>query len=343
MPHTRKALSQSRVEQVKSLLPSGEGSRALLIIGDRWSFLILRDAFLGTRRFEDFRRRTGAARGTLTARLNTLIDEGIFYRSHYGKAANRLEYRLTEKGLALYSIALTLWAWESRWGGDEYGLPPRLMHRDCGKLMHPALVCSHCLEAVDSREVLVEIGPGAKVYAATNGEERRRRNAATELADGVDTTMFHSIDTIGDRWSSLLIAAIFLGLHRYDDIYSAMGIATNILADRLRRLLSAGVIDQHLYRDRPPRYEYRFTAKGWDLYPFVIALHDWASKWLLSPSGPALKLRHKPCGHNLRTHIMCDQCRQPVRPQAVTLRASRTTRAKVAPAKRRARKARTGK
>lgn len=323
---SRLASRQSLIKQVKVLLHSGEGSRALQTIGDRWVLLILRDAFLGARRFEDFRRLTGAARGTLTARLNSLVQQGILYRNPYRKAPIRLEYRLTEKGMAFYPVALSLWSWESRWAG-EFGLPPRLMHKPCGKTMRPQLVCAHCDTQIDPRDVEFEPGPGARVYGRQQGAERRRRNAASTNAAGVDTTMFHSIDTIGDRWTVLLLATLFFGLHRYDDISEALGIATNILADRLRRLLAAGVVEQHLYRDRPPRHEYRLTQKGWDLYPSTIAIHDWAATWVPSPAGPGLKLRHKPCGHTLHGRMICDQCRTPIDPHEVGLKTSATWQA----------------
>ena len=132
--------------------------------------------------------------------------------------------------------------------------------------------------------------------------------------------MFHSVDTVGDRWTALLVAALFFGLHRYDDINAALGIATNILADRLRRLLAAGVIEQHLYQERPPRYEYRMTAKGWDLFPFTIALHDWGSHWIPSPHGPGLKLRHSPCDHRLRGKMVCGSCGGAIEPHEVQIR-----------------------
>ena len=69
------------IETIRDLLHSGEVARALHVVGDRWSFLLMRDAFLGVRRFEDLRRRTGASRGTLTARLNAMVESGLFYRS----------------------------------------------------------------------------------------------------------------------------------------------------------------------------------------------------------------------------------------------------------------------
>ena len=95
----RRVPQPSDIETARVLLHSGEVARALQVVGDRWSFLLMRDAFLGIRRFEDLRRRTGASRGTLTARLNSMVEAGLFYRSPYGSAPSRLEYRLTEKGL----------------------------------------------------------------------------------------------------------------------------------------------------------------------------------------------------------------------------------------------------
>jgi len=139
-------------------------------------------------------------------------------------------------------------------------------------------------------------GPGAHSYAPPSTSTRRRESTASSSGDGVDTTMFHSVDTVGDRWTALLVGALFFGLHRYDDINAALGIATNILADRLRRLLAAAVIEQRLYQDHPPRYEYHLTDKGWDLLQFTIAMHDWGTHWIPSPHGPGLLLRHRPAG-----------------------------------------------
>ena len=322
--------SASRNVQVKFLLRSGEGARALPVVGDRWVLLILRDAFLGARQFEDFRRLTGAARGTLSTRLNTLVEQGVLYRNPYRKTPLRLEYRLTDKGMAFYPVALALWNWELRWA-SEFGLPPQLAHVPCGHTMQPQLVCMHCRERLRPEDVTFEPGPGAKVYAEQPAQERRRREVASKVAAGVDTTMFHSIDTMGDRWSMLLLASLFFGLHRYDDISEAMGIATNILADRLRRLLAAGVVEQRLYQDRPPRHEYRLTAKGWALYPAIIAVQDWASTWIPSPAGPGLRLRHKSCGHTLRCRMACDHCHADIDPHDVALKPTtrwRTTRGK---------------
>ena len=314
-----------RIEQLRFLLRSGEGARSLPLVADRWVLLILRDAFLGVRRFEDFRRLSGAARGTLADRLARLVEEGVLYRNPGSNVPSRLEYRLTDKGMGFYPVALALWNWESRWAG-EFGLPPRLVHKTCGKVMRPVLACAHCKLPVDPRAMAFESGPGAKIYAVKHSQERRRRDNG-DAASGVDTTMFHSIDTLGDRWSVLLLTTLFFGLHRYYAIADAMGVATNILADRLRRLLAAGVLEQRLYQARPPRYEYYLTAKGWDLYPATIAIQDWAATWIPSPSGPGLKLRHKPCGHSWRGRMSCDKCGGAIDPHDVGIEPSARWRA----------------
>jgi DNA-binding HxlR family transcriptional regulator len=221
--------------------------------------------------------------------------------------------------MAFYPVALALWTWELRWGGDS-GLPPKLVHKSCRKVMIPRFVCAHCNLPIDPRDVEFEPGPGAKVYALKPGLETRRRDAPTRKSAGVDTTMFHSIDTFGDRWSVMLLATLFFGLHRYDEISEALGIATNILADRLRRLLAGGIIEQRLYQDHPPRHEYHLTEKGRDLYPAVVAMHDWTTSWIPSPAGPGLKLKHRPCGHALRGKMICARCDGAVDAHTVTIK-----------------------
>ena len=132
--------------------------------------------------------------------------------------------------------------------------------------------------------------------------------------------MFHCVDTIGDRWTALLVGTLLFGLHRYDDINAALGIATNILADRLRRLLAAGVIEQRPYQDHPPRYEYHLTSKGWDLFDFTIAMQEWGTRWVPSPYGPAMLLRHRSCGRRLRSRLVCEACGAEVEAREVQIR-----------------------
>jgi DNA-binding HxlR family transcriptional regulator len=307
------------IDNIRRLLRRGEGTRVLEVVGDRWAFLILRDAFLRVRRFEDLRRRTGAARGTLAARLAELVEHGVLQRLPYGTVPGRLEYRLTEKGLGFYPVALCMWSWENRWSAG-FDLPPRMTHRRCGHDLDPRLTCGHCDQTVHLRDIGYTMGPGAR-HAVRSARATRRRQTAGPggYGEGVDTTMFHAVDTVADRWTAVLLAAMFFGLRRYDDINAALGIATNILADRLRLLLSAGVIERQIYQERPPRHEYRLTEKGLELFPFTLAMHEWGARWMPAPHGPVIRLMHQPCGHALRSQLTCGACGQLVDPHDVLI------------------------
>ena len=128
--------------------------RALEILGERWTFLILHEAFHGVRPFSEMQRNLGIARNILSARLQLLVRTGILERRRYQEDPERFEYRLTEKGLALYPAVVAIMRW-----GDEHlsetGPPVVLRHR-CGHLADPVLVCGHCGAPLDPHEVTPE-------------------------------------------------------------------------------------------------------------------------------------------------------------------------------------------
>jgi DNA-binding HxlR family transcriptional regulator len=318
-PNGRPAPDELKLVQL--LLRSAEAGGGLRIMGDRWSLLILRDVFLGVRRFEELRRLTGAARATLTTRLNTLVANGILYRNPYQEAPTRHEYRLTDKGLALYPVTMMLWSWESKWGG-QHNLPPRLVHKTCGRTTLPRLACAHCATVVDPHDVDYAPGPGLGGRMARLAEYRRRDGAAGKVTVA-DATLAHAIDIVGDQWAALIIAAMMYRVRRYDDLHEVLAVATNILADRLKRLVRSGVVQRTRYQERPPRYEYKLTPKGLDLYGFTVALHNWAEHWFVGPAGPVLKLRHQPCGRPLKTVLTCSDCGETLDPRQVNMAASR--------------------
>jgi DNA-binding HxlR family transcriptional regulator len=128
-------------------------AQALSVIGDRWTMLILREAFMRVRRFEDFQARTGAPRPVLADRLKTLVDNGVLERRLYSEHPDRFEYRLTEKGRDLYPVVVSLLRWGDRWMSGAAGPPVELRHRACGHPMHPELACPECGEWVEARDM----------------------------------------------------------------------------------------------------------------------------------------------------------------------------------------------
>lgn len=128
-------------------------ARSLSVIGDRWTPLIIRQCFLGTRRFGDFLKALGISRPLLKERLDKLVEEDVLRRVQYEERPPRFEYRLTEKGRDLYPVVTALLAWGDRWMSDESGPPLLLEHRPCGHTMLPVQVCPHCGDRIDPRDV----------------------------------------------------------------------------------------------------------------------------------------------------------------------------------------------
>jgi DNA-binding HxlR family transcriptional regulator len=134
---------------------------ALEVIGERWSLLILRDAFLGVRRFDDFQQDLGVSRGILAQRLQWLCDEGILERRRYQEHPERFEYRLTQKGRDMWPVMMALVNWGNRYAAPN-GPPRLILHRDCGGEVTDRLTCSKCGAELTVRDVEARPGPGAR-------------------------------------------------------------------------------------------------------------------------------------------------------------------------------------
>jgi len=136
-------------------------ARALSVVGERWTMLILREAFLGRRRFDEFQSGTGIARNILSTRLHALVAEEIFDRLEDAGPDHHVEYRLTQKGLDLYPVMIALMRWGDTWMADEQGPPMTLTHRACGHATTPTMVCTHCGEQIDPRAMQAHPAPHA--------------------------------------------------------------------------------------------------------------------------------------------------------------------------------------
>ena len=141
-------------------------ARTLGVMGDRWTMLVLREAFFGVRRFEAMQRNLGIARNVLTDRLHKLVEHGILARVPYQERPERHEYRLTEKGLGLYAPLIALMKWGDEHLAEPEGPPVVLRHETCGCDTTPTLTCSCCGEALDPREVRPTPGPGASAHTS---------------------------------------------------------------------------------------------------------------------------------------------------------------------------------
>jgi DNA-binding HxlR family transcriptional regulator len=118
-----------------------------------------------------------------------------------------------------------------------------------------------------------------------------------------------ALDVLGERWSLLALREIGYGVHRFARIAGYTGASRDILADRLRKLESAGVVERRLYSEHPPRHEYHLTEAGRELFPVTLALQQWGDKWAVD--APVITRRHT-CGQPVQVDLVCHHCGQPV-------------------------------
>lgn len=118
-----------------------------------------------------------------------------------------------------------------------------------------------------------------------------------------------TLEVIGERWSLLVIRDVFLGLRRFDEIQEHLGISRNVLTARLTRLVDQGVLKRVPYSERPPRFEYRLTRRGVDLFPVLMAMANFGDAHAPPSAGAPRVFLHKACDHPIDTrHLRCDQC-----------------------------------
>src|SRR6266481_5756442 len=158
--------------------------RALNAIGDRWTLLILRDAFLGLRRFEQWQQHLRIARQLLADRLRLLVAQGVLSRTQYQAHPPRYDYRLTAMGRDLYALALMIRGWERRWGTgvDAMVGEVTLFHRSCGSKTEPQCVCAKCGEVVNAHQVSMEKRPSGGRDTCPAVRRRRRSSAISSKA-----------------------------------------------------------------------------------------------------------------------------------------------------------------
>jgi DNA-binding HxlR family transcriptional regulator len=285
-------------------------ARTLDIVSDAWAFLIIREAFFGTRTFEGFRSALGMPRATLTDRLRKLTRLAIF-RQFATAIPNRSEYRLTKMGFDLYPSFIALMQFGDAWLAGKKQPPLTLNHVTCGCDSHPVVACSHCHEKLAAREAEYRDGPGAGRSRAKDGRNTRRASDGSRFLIGRPSSVSRALQVIGDKWSFMVVREAFFGNRRYDKIQTELEIAPNILTDRLSRLVAQGVFDRRLYQSSPDRYEYALTDMGSDLYGPFVAMLAWGDRWLGSGK-PPLMLTHKSCGHDFQAEVICNRCQQPI-------------------------------
>jgi DNA-binding HxlR family transcriptional regulator len=286
--------------------------RTIAVLGDAWTLRILRTVFRGKRRYSDFIADLGVSRAVLSDRVDKLVANQVLAR--VAADGSHPDYRLTERGLDLWTLFIAMWQWEATWGTGPADQAPAidrpratLTHLGCGQAMQPQLVCLHCQATVLPFDTAAEAGPGFAVAstAATDAGSRFRRGRKSG-EDPTSPGQAHTLmRVVGDRWNSAVVAAAFKGSKLFSEFEKDLGIGPNQLSDRIGELTRLGILRTRAYAGE--RQEYRLTHAGLAIYPVTLELMRWGDRWLW-PEGAALQVRHKPCGQLLGAGWRCGHC-----------------------------------
>ncbi len=123
----------------------------------------------------------------------------------------------------------------------------------------------------------------------------------------MDCSVAQCVEVTGEWWSMLIVRDALLGVTRFDVFQKRLGVARNVLQQRLERLIESGVMEKSMYSEHPPRYDYRLTEKGRDLWPIINAMRQWGDQYS-APQGPPVRLVHRSCGNEAMGIVVCSEC-----------------------------------
>lgn len=283
-------------------------NRALDEIGDKWCLLIIQEVFWGINTFGGMLEAIGASRGVLSDRLKWLQQVGCLRKAAAAAGRRGGSYHLTRKSIDLYDSAMMAVEWERKYYRTPALDAVKLVHNRCGQAFSPRMQCRHCQQSVNGREVSYRTGPGA-AWDEREKKVRRRSSISVDSVPSERSVYRNLINLVGDRWTANLIALAFYGHQRFEAFHRELPVATNILADRLRLLEQEGIFGSRAYQQRPRRFEYYLTEKGWDLFAYFFTLMQWGDRWCdTRGAGQPLCVVHDSCSSLLAGDVVCGYC-----------------------------------
>lgn len=121
-----------------------------------------------------------------------------------------------------------------------------------------------------------------------------------------------ALEVVGERWTFLILRDSLMDVRRFDQFLTRLGVARNVLTDRLNRLVDNGILERVAYQDRPLRHEYRLTTKGQELAPVIITLMEWGDRYLAGEAGAPMINEHADCGGHVVAQVVCEKCERPL-------------------------------
>ena len=126
--------------------------------------------------------------------------------------------------------------------------------------------------------------------------------------EAIDCSIARTMAILGEPWTALILRDLFIGVTRFDALHAHLGVSRKVLTVRLNRLVSDEIVVKQAYAQRPERFDYLLTGKGWELCDILLAISAWGDKWTMLGAGPPALIRHRPCGHLSTAEIRCSHC-----------------------------------
>ena len=298
----------------QAALASSTLSHGLKVFGDRWTVQVMLSAFLGIRRFDELQSFSNIPRPTLSDRLRSLVQTGVIKPRLYQDNPPRHEYHLTRKGLGLYDATLMIWAWEKKWGKRAQDLPKKLFHQTCQHHFNPVLCCKACGQEISMKDLDYSLVPNPRLRHQPLEGLRTPRMSVREARD-------MSLGLRVDRWSLLILTAVVLGCHYFDQITHVLGIGPKVLSRRLSDMVESQLLSCETDGQDARRRLYRLTPSSRDLFGYIVCLSNWASESHLHEKS-SIRPRHRACQHRFFPMVACDQCQQNLNPWEVSFSTS---------------------
>jgi DNA-binding HxlR family transcriptional regulator len=210
----------------------------------------------------------------------------------------------------LYDATLMIWAWEKKWGARAQDLPKKLFHQTCEHHFNPVLCCKACGEKISMKDLDYSLVPNPRLRHQPLEGLRTPRMSVREASD-------MSLGLRVDRWSLLILTAVVLGCHYFDQITHVLGIGPKVLSRRLSDMVESHLLSCETDAQDARRRLYRLTPNSRDLFGYIVCLSNWASESHLHEQS-SIRPRHRACQHRFFPMVACDHCHQNLNPWEVS-------------------------
>ncbi len=286
-------------------------SRALEIIGESWTMLILKEGFNGTRQFGEFQKNLNIPKQTLAERLTYLCENELLYKRPISAKKTSLQYAMTAKALDLYNVMYSVWLWHEAHRAQIDVLPFDLIHTSCGKVLGATFRCRHCRQPATPDSVTFQ--PSDPPQEAHESRLKRRKGAAVTAGKSSSDKGAIAASLVGDAPSNEILFHLLRQPLNLQNLSRQTGLNANVLRERIERLEALDLIDS---TQVGRRIEYAAKERANGFFPLLISLAEWGDRWC-NHANPPPEMRLHSCQELLNANYFCDHCDGRIEPRNI--------------------------